>query len=69
VDAFFNESHKIKYSNDVDYDKIIASETRVKTIEGVDLYDPVQATKICPVLNVFIPKKFHVSEFIKYTGT
>jgi hypothetical protein len=69
VDVFFNESHKIKYFKDVDHDKIAASEARVKAIEGVDLYDPVQAIKICLVLNVVIPKKFHVSEFIKYTET
>jgi hypothetical protein len=44
-------------------------EARVCAIEGVDLYDPVQAAKMYLVLNVIVPKKFCVLEFIKYTGT
>jgi hypothetical protein len=44
-------------------------EARIRAIEGVDLYDPVRAAKICLVPNVVVPKKFRVPEFIKYTGT
>ena len=44
-------------------------EARIRVIEGVNLYDPVQATEMCLVPNVVIPKKFRVPEFIKYTGT
>ena len=36
---------------------------------GADLYDPVQVVKKCLVLNVVVPKKFCIPEFIKYTGT
>jgi hypothetical protein len=46
-----------------------ALEARIRAIEGVDLYDLIQAAKICLVPNVVLPKKFRVPEFIKYTGT
>jgi hypothetical protein len=46
-----------------------ALEARIRAIEGVDLYDPIRAAKMCLVPNVVIPKKFRVPEFIKYTGT
>jgi len=36
---------------------------------GADLYDPVQVVKKYLVLNVVIPKKFCIPEFIKYAGT
>jgi hypothetical protein len=38
----------------------------VRAIEG---YDPVWAAEICMVSNTVMLKKFHVPEFIKYTGT
>ena len=44
-------------------------EARIKAIEGVDLYDPEQATKMCLILKVVVSKKFYVSKFIKYIGT
>jgi hypothetical protein len=44
IDAFANKSHKQKSSHDIDQDKMAALEARIKAIEGVDLYDPVQAT-------------------------
>jgi hypothetical protein len=69
IDPFANESHKIKSSNGIDQDKISALEARIKAIEGVDLYDPVRAAKMCLVLNVVVPKKFRVPKFIKYTRT
>jgi hypothetical protein len=69
MDASTNESHKIKYYDDVEYDKITTSEANVRAIEGIDLYDLVQAAKICLIPNVIILKKFHVPEFIKYTET
>jgi hypothetical protein len=67
IDAFANESHKTKSSDDID--KMAALEARIRAIEGVDLYDPVRAAKMCLVPNVVVPKKFCVPEFIKYTGT
>lgn len=52
MDAFTNKSHKTKYFEDINYNKIVTLEVRVKAIKGVDLYDLVQATKMCLVLNV-----------------
>nr|XP_034893121.1 uncharacterized protein LOC118032519 [Populus alba] len=69
IDLFANESHKTKSSNGIDQDKMAALEARIKAIEGADLYDPVRAAEMCLVPNVVVPKKFHVPEFIKYTGT
>jgi len=69
LDIFATKSHKIKYFKDIEYDKITTLEVRVKAIEGVNLYDPVRATKMCLILNVVVSKKFHVPEFIKYTET
>jgi hypothetical protein len=69
ANAFVNESHKTKPSDDIDQDKMAALEARSRAIEGVDLYDPVRAVKMCLVANVVVPKKFQVLEFIKYTGT
>jgi hypothetical protein len=54
---------------DIDYEKIPRLEARVKAIEGADLYDLVQVTEICLVMNMIVPKNFHVPKFIKYTGT
>jgi len=53
----------------IDYDKVEALETIVKAIKGVKLYNPVEATKICLVPNVIVPKNFRVPEFIKYPRT
>ncbi|XP_073261632.1 uncharacterized protein [Populus alba] len=69
MDAFANESHQAKSSDGLDQEKIAALEARIKVIEGVDLYDPVRAAKMCLVPNVVVPKKFRVPEFIKYSGT
>jgi hypothetical protein len=55
----------MKYPSVIDYDKVEALETRVKAIKGVKLYIPVEATKICLVPNVIVPKNFHVLEFLK----
>jgi hypothetical protein len=41
-----------------------ALEAKIIAIEGVGLYDPIQAVKMC-----LVPKKFQVPKFIKYTGT
>ena len=67
IDAFANESHKTKSSDDID--KMATLEARIRAIEGVDLYDPVRAAGMFLVPNVIVPKKFRVPEFIKYTGT
>lgn len=69
VDAFTNEFYKTKYSEGVNYYKITILEARLRAIKYVGLYDPVQVIKICLVLRVVAPKKFHVPKFIKYTGT
>jgi hypothetical protein len=69
IDPFANKSHKTKSSDGIDQNKMAALEARIRAIEGVDLYDPVQATKMCLVPNVVVPKKFCVPEFLKYTGT
>jgi len=58
-----------QYFEDIDYNKIVTLEVRVRVIKGVDLYDLVQATKMCLVLNMVVPKHFYVPKFIKYTGT
>lgn len=67
VDAFATKSSKIRYSKDIEYEKITALEARVRAIKGVDLYDPVQAVTICLVPNMVVLKKFRVPKFIKYT--
>ncbi|XP_073267150.1 uncharacterized protein [Populus alba] len=59
----------MKFSKNVDYDKLTALEERLKAVEGADLYDPVYAAEMCLVPNVVVPKEFRVPEFIKYTGT
>jgi hypothetical protein len=69
ADAFINESHKTKPSDDIDQDKMAALEARIRAIEGVDLYDHVRAVKMCLVPNMVVPKKIRVPEFIKYTRT
>jgi hypothetical protein len=69
VKEFVNESHKTKSSDDIDQYKMASLEARIRVIEGVDLYEPVRAAKICIVLNIVVLKKFCVPEFIKYTET
>jgi hypothetical protein len=69
MDAFTNEFYKTKYFEGVNYDKITMLNARLRVIKYVGLYDPVQVIEICLVLRVVAPKKFHLLEFIKYTGT
>jgi hypothetical protein len=69
MDAFANESYKAKSSDSIDQDKMDVLEAKIRVIEGVDLYDPIWAAEMCLVPNVVVPKKFHVPEFIKYSGT
>ena len=59
----------ITTSEVINQDKMATLEARIRVIEGVNLYDLVHAAEICLVPNVVIPKKFHVPDFIKYTGT
>jgi hypothetical protein len=63
MDAFANEFHKTKYFEDVDYDKIIALEVKVRSIRGIDLYDLVQTTELYLVLNMVVPKN---SMYVSY---
>jgi hypothetical protein len=51
-----------QYSNDIDHDKIVVLEARVMAIKSVKLYDLIQAAEMCLVLNIVVPKKFHLSE-------
>jgi len=69
VNAFSNKSCKTKSSDGIDQDKMATLEVRIMAIEGVDLYNPVQPTKKCLILNMVVATKFHVPEFIKYTRT
>jgi hypothetical protein len=46
-----------------------ALEARIRAIEGVDLYDLMQAAEICLVPSVIVPNKFYVPEFIKHIET
>jgi len=64
INVFTNESHKTKSFNDIDHDSMVALEARIMAIEGVGLYDPVQAVEMC-----LVPKKFQVPKFVKYTRT
>jgi hypothetical protein len=47
-------------SSDIDHDKIVVLEARVMAIKSVNLYDLVQAAKMCLVSNIVVPKMFHV---------
>jgi hypothetical protein len=69
MNAFANESHKVKSSDSIDQNKMVALEARIRVIKGVDLYDLVRAIEMCLVPNMVISKKFRVLEFIKYSGT
>jgi hypothetical protein len=44
-------------------------EAKVRAIEGVDLYDPIQVVEMCMVLNVVVLKMFRTPNFINYTET
>jgi len=69
VDTFTNEFYKTKSSDDIEQNKMAMLEAKIKAIKGVDLYNPVQVVKMCLVPNMVFPKKFRVSEFIKYIIT
>jgi len=69
VDVFANESHKMRSSNDIDQNKMTTLEVRIRANKGVELFDLIQAMEMCLILNVVVPKKFCVPEFIKYIGT
>ena len=68
MDLTNEDTHDVKFSNHEGYDKWIALEERLREVEGNDLFDPIRAAKVCSVPNIIIPKKFRVSEFVKYTG-
>ena len=69
VNLATDDPQRMKFSENIDYDKLTALEERLKAVEGADLYDPVYAAEMCLVPNVVVPRKFRVPEFIKYTGT
>ena len=68
MDLTNEDPQDIRFSEHVGYDKRTALEERLRAVEGNDLFDPIRATEVCLVPNILIPKKFRVSEFVKYTG-
>jgi hypothetical protein len=69
IDSTKKESQNDKMVKEEDLEKWIALEERIRAVKGNHLCDLVKAVNMCLVPNVVIPKKFRVSEFIKYTGT
>ena len=69
IDSTEKESQKGKIVKEDDLNKFIALEQKMRTFEGIRLYDPIKATEMCLVPNIVIPKKFRVIEFIKYMAT
>ena len=65
IDSIEKESQKGKIVKGDEMNKFMALEQRMRTFEGIRLYDPIKATEMCLVPNVIIPKKFRVLEFIK----
>jgi hypothetical protein len=60
------ESWKDKMIKEDDLKKLATLEQRMRAIERTSLYDLINATKMCLVPNMVIPKKFRVPEFVKY---
>lgn len=54
VDAYATESYKLKYFEDIVYDKIATLQAKVRAIKGVDLYNPIRAAKICLIPNMVV---------------
>ncbi|XP_050941529.1 uncharacterized protein LOC127149709 [Cucumis melo] len=44
-------------------------EERLCTIEGIDMYESIDATQLCLISDVVIPLKFKIPDFEKYNGT
>jgi hypothetical protein len=44
-----------------------ALEERLRAVEGYNFIDPVIALEVCLVTDIMVPKKFRVSDFVKYT--
>ena len=68
MDLTNEDPQDVRFSNHVGYDKWTMLEERLRVVKGNDLFDPVKATEVCLVPNIIIPKKFRVSEFVKYIG-
>jgi hypothetical protein len=68
IDSIDKESQKSKMVKEDGLNKLVALEQRLRAFEGIRLYVPIKAAEMCLVPNVVIPKKFKVSEFVKYTG-
>jgi hypothetical protein len=69
IDSIEKESQKGKMVKEDGLNKLVALEQRLRAFEGIRLYDPIKDAEMCLVPNIVIPKKFKMSEFIKYTGT
>ncbi|CAL1413176.1 unnamed protein product [Linum trigynum] len=60
------EEHKIEAMLE---EKLEHMNERIRSIEGVESYEPMDASKLCLVPDVVIPHKFQMPEFERYNGT
>jgi hypothetical protein len=67
IDLTMKGSHGVESFDPLEQDKWAASEERLRVVKGFDVYNPVRAVEIYLMLDVVVPKKFRVLEFIKYT--
>jgi len=67
MDLTNEDPRDVRFSDNIGYDKWIALEERLRTVEGNDLFDPIRVVEVCLVPNIVIPKEFRVLEFVKYT--
>ena len=58
-------SHKVESFDHPKQDKWTVWEEKL-SVKGFCIYNLVRATKICLVPDIVVPKKFRVSEFVKY---
>ena len=66
MDLTTKDPYNAKFSNHVGYGKWTALEERLRVVEGSDFFDPVGAVEVCLGPNIIIPRKFMVSEIVKY---
>ena len=69
MDAFTNKSHKTKYFEDINYNKIVTLEVRVRGYQMSGLVWSRTSHKDVPSFEHGWTKHLCVPEFIKYTGT
>lgn len=44
--------------DDINHDKMVVLEAKIRVTEGVQLYDLVQVMKMCLASNIVVPKTF-----------